>query len=138
MAYDDDLYGLVDDDIMGIDTYGAEDFDLDAGPTLGAAFLNNKIKGLLLLAGVYTTGALMGRARSWDLAKRATQKTGQGLAFLGKKTGEGIQGISAMADEAAKKRAAEAPIAGKGVPYRMGAANKTMQLSVHKGKKFYG
>ena len=81
----------------------------------------------------------MGRARSLQLAKAATRKTGQGLAFLGKKTGEGLSNLAAAADEAARKRAAETASAPRQLPQLpQGGNNKVMQLSVHKGKKFYG
>jgi len=129
MTYEDDLYGLVDDDIIGGTAFGEDEFDLAPGPTLGAAFWNNKLKGLLLLAGVYTTGALMGRTRSWQLAKNATKRTSQGIAFVGRKTGEGISNLSARADEAAKTQATRLP---------QGGTNKVITLSVNKGKKFYG
>ena len=55
---------------------------------------------------------------------------------MGKKTGEGVTKLSAMADEAAKNKGTQQY---RG-PYRLqqGGQNKVHQLSVNKGKKYYG
>jgi hypothetical protein len=68
--------------------YGEDDLDFLSPPSLSEAAVGNPFKTLLILAGVYTAGAIIGRQRSVQGATFAGRKLGEGVSWTAKKIGD--------------------------------------------------